>query len=154
MASEYPIHILTDGDYLPFGDFKSGAAEFPTIIVDGVTYAGTGPLGEETFPACIAVWIAPDNVKEDADYDTARQTLREAAQNIGHDARSIVEKNFHIAGFHELSLVIPMEVCETATVGDLKNLGVFDALNQAAEHVAKDPSLHATEAEFQAMCAK
>lgn len=150
MTSEYPVITLSDNDHLPFGPYGSGTAEFPTFIIDGYPYIGTGPMGEDS-PANIAVWVTSDNVKENADYEAAKQVLRETAKAVSDGTQGYVDTNYLISGLHQVSIEMPESVFSTITVGQLKELGVFDALNQAVEYIAKDSALRLSEAGLQSL---
>ena len=55
--------------------------------------------------------------------------------------------NLHQIGFH----FTDKTTYETLTVGELKQLGIFDALNEATTYIAEDPTKTVTEEEQAAL---
>ena len=146
MDKEYTVYELNDNDYPPFGPENITC---PAVIVDSVLY---NCLNDDDLVPFIARWVLQDNVKTDADTSAARNILAPITEKThgkiegAIDHRYIVD-NLHHIGFH----FNDKTTYETLTVGGLKQLGIFDALNEATTYIAEDPTKTVTEEEQAAL---
>lgn len=148
MAKEYTVYELNENDYLPFGTHAEDGIEFPSMEIDGMRYLGQFLLPSDGY-GVVARWITPDNLKEERDYDAAQQTLNKVAETIGGGSQGWIECNYSIENFHQVAFEIGESTYENMTVGELKALGIFDALDKAVEFLAYDANRIVTEEDFQ-----
>lgn len=146
MDKEYTVYELTDNDYLPFGPEH---IDFPSVVVDGILY---NCLNDNEIEPFIARWVLPDNVKTDADNSAAREILEPITELTNGKLNGTVDSNYPAYKMHHIAFHFNDKTAyETRTVGELKKLGVFDALNEAITHIAKDPTKTVTEEEVSSL---
>ena len=150
MSEEYTLYTLTDSDYLPFGTHNNDGIVFPSILVDGILYTCQAPpcVGES---GNVERWIAPDNIKKLPDYEAASQALLDIKRELGGETIASVDRNYNVADLHQVLIALPEEIYETKTIGELKQLGIFDTINATVGYIAEDASQFVTEEEFQAL---
>lgn len=134
--SNTPYINLSDNDLFPVGKNNTTEDENFDIVVDNALYNITDIYEEPTVD--IARWVFEDNLKKDPSIKDAESELNRVANNYDFIDGFVENPAFDNTSW-SLWFTLDESSAENLTIGNLKEMGVFEALNKATVYLAENP---------------
>lgn len=134
--SNTPYINLSDNDFLPVGKNNTTEKENFDIVIDNTLYNITDIYDEPTID--IARWVFEDNLRKDPSIKDAESELNHVANNYAFIDGFVENPAFDSTSW-SLWFTLDESSAEDLTIGDLKKMDIFEALNRATDYLAKNP---------------
>lgn len=135
--TQYPD--ITPYDLLPIGENSTIEDENFDITLNDNTYNITDIYGERTID--IAKWVFENNTTPNPDIHGARQELEQIANKYS----DFIESGVDHPSFNDTHWVawftLTTTKAQTLTIEDLNHMGIFDALDKAVSHIARNTTI-------------
>lgn len=133
--SNTPYINLSDNDFLPVGKNNTTEDENFDIVVDNTLYNITDIYNEPTVD--IARWVFKDNLRQDSSIKDTESELNYVANNYDFIDGFVENPAFDNTSWSPW-FTLDESSAEDLTIGNLKEMGVFEALNRATGYLAKN----------------